>query len=284
MKRKKTTVYKVDPSSKEKRIAAILEFSEKGDRTLEQHYMQDGERINEETRFTYDDNGNLTQKEITNHEEESHRMEFSYNDKDYLIEEKVFVNDQLEQHRKVEWAEDYLSSKTAYFDAEGALANIVETVLVEKETIQKETIYDAEENPVETYLYEYENGNLAKKTVDFGGFTTVETFEYTLDTNGNITSKKRIDDEGDTEIQETEYHPNGKKARQEVTQVSGVKEIIQYDEKEREVQVYRIDLTGYKSFESRTRYTDDHEFVSEKVIRNDESVTQFLYEHMFFEE
>lgn len=285
MKRKKTIVYKTDSATKEKKLAAILEFDENGNRTLEQYYMFDGETINEETKFVYDDNGNLTQKTIKNNEQESQRLERSYDDNGHLIEEKVFISgDKLEQHRIVKWAEDHLSSNTEYRNVQGEIVNTVETILAEKGVLQREVIYDERQRVVEAYDYEYENGNLVRKTVDFGGFSTIDSFKYTFDENGNITSKQKIDDEGDTETHEIEYHANNKKARQEVTLVSGIKEIVEYDEEEREVKIQRIDVTGYNSFESHTRYSDDHQLMTEKVVRNDETVTQFTYDYEFFEE
>lgn len=285
MKRKKTTVYKTDTNTKEKKVAAVLGFDENGKRILEQYFMFDGETVNEETKFVYDDKGNLIQKIVKNQEAESQRLERSYDDNGYLTEEKVFVSgDNLEQHRTVKWADDYLSSNTEYRNVQGEVVNTVETILVEKGVVQREVIYDDRNHMLEAYDYEYENGNLVKKTVDFGGFTTVENLKYTFDGDGNITSKEKTDDEGDTEVHKIEYYPNGKKASQEITLVSGIKELVEYDEEEREVKIQRVDVTGYNSFESHTRYSDEHQLMAEKVVRNDESVTQFTYDHEFFEE
>lgn len=285
MKRKKTTVYKIDPTTKDKKVAAILEFNDEGKRLLEQYYMFDGETVNEETKYSYDDNGNLTLTVVRNHEAESQRVERQFDSNNNLLEEKIFVSgDNLEQHKKVTWESDNLSSKAEFFDVQGELLNIVETVLLEKGVIQKEAIYDERKRLIEAYEYSYENGNLVKKVADFGGFSTEENYTYTLDSNGNITSKIRVDDEGDTETQEAQYHPNGKKARQEITLVSGAKEVIEYDEQEREISVHRLDVTGYKSFESLSKHSDEHKYLVEKVVRNDESITKFLYEYEFFEE
>jgi|GEM_PF-5811296 len=283
MKRKKTIVYKLDSKTKEKQVAAILEFSAAGKETLQQYFQNDGETVNEESKFTYDDAGNLIQTKVSNSAGESQQADRTYDSQNRLIEEKVFVDEVLEQHKTVQWADDSLSSRTTYYDADGNMSNVVDTLYLDKDVLQREAIYDEEEQLIEAYDYEYENGNLVKKIGDFGGFSTEEHYKYTFDDNGNITSKQKEDDEGDTETQEIEYHSNGKKAKQHVTLVSGIQEIAKYDEQERVIQVLRIDVTGYNSFESQSKYTEDHDYMTEKVIRNDESVTQFFYEHEFHE-
>lgn len=172
--------------------------------------------ISNETRYYYDDNGEL-----------EYIYEYKYNEFGQSTTTSEYLPDKtLKDRSMVEYNEQGKQTKLTRYDGNGNVITYRETEYDENGNVLRYTTYDANNEIVSGTFYEYdENGNITLEQ-NFGKYTVTSTVYTTI--------KRTYDDRGNL-IQDTRYDNAGKEVSRST---------YEYDEKNNKISYADYDADG----------------------------------------
>ena len=195
-----TFIYENGTPVKKGTKTSVEHFDEKGNRTVDVFFNQNGETMSEFTHSFNDDGIELKSVGMINHKATYNFWAYNYNDSTGTLEKYHTKQNLFKEKWIYKFNKEGSKTEEQYFDTEGYLLSRKVFLYDSKTRLSEKIEFDAYDNLFEKWAYSYdEKGNNTKQVQYNADSEMLNQFSLVYDEKGNLTTRIVTNSKGVTQ-------------------------------------------------------------------------------------